>query len=235
LATNGICNSFKVEVLQAIHCFNATLSGQSVTNTSGQAALTGITSTAGWSVGMGLSGTNVQANTVVAAIGGATSATMSLASSGGAVTSVTVTGDAFKMALVKVSPSTTFGPSTTNIGTPGSSASSQSNLGTDEAATGTGYTSGGMALTNVTPALSSTTATTSFSPSPSLTLTGSFACTAGIVYNNTTRGGAAAAPLNGRTCGVYDFGGTVSVGSSGGTMTFTMPTNAAGTALIQLA
>ena len=64
---------------------------------------------------------------------------------------------------------------------------------------------------------------------------GAFACTAGIVYNTSARGGAAAAPLNGRTVGVYDFGGTVSVGSGGGTMTFTMPVAAAGTALIQLA
>lgn len=236
MATNGICNSYKVEVLEAGHCSLATLSSLAGAGVSGAFTITGLATTAGIAVGMAAGGTNVAVGAIVASVDSTSQVTVSKAHTG-TVTSGTISfsGDAFKFALVKVSPATTFGPTMTNIGTPGSSASSTSNLGTDEAATGTGYTSGGIALTNVTPALSSTTATTSFSPSPSLTLSGVFSCTAGIIYNTSTRLGAAAAPLNGRTVGVYDFGGTVSVGSGGGTITFTMPVNAAGTAIIQLA
>jgi len=232
VATNGICNSFKVEVLQAAHCFNAVVSTNGTTHTN--TTLDGLSSTAGIAVGAAITGGDVGAGAVVASVTSASALVMSVAASGSTTASRTFTSDAFKFALVKVSPATTFGPTMTNIGTPGTGASSTSNLGTDEAATGTGYSSGGIALTNVTPALSTTTATTSFSPSPALTLSGAFSCTAGIIYNNSIRLGAAATPLGGRTVGVYDFGGTVSVGSSGGTITFTMPVNAAGTAIIQI-
>ena len=229
MATTGICNSAKVEFLQAGHCFNATQSGVTVTNTSGQTAYTGLSSTAGLAVGMSIFGTGVGGGSVIAAITSATALTASVASSG-SVSSATFVGDSFKMALIKVSPSLTYSATQTNYGS-GSGTPTTSNIGTDEA-TGTGYTAGGIPLSNVTPALSSTTATTSFSPSPSLT-SATISVTAGIVYNTSTRLGAAAAPLNGRTIGVYDFGGTQTV--TAGTITFTMPTNAAGTALIQLA
>jgi len=232
MATTGICNSFKVEILQGGHCFNATQTGVSVTNTSGQVALTGLSSTAGLSDGMAVTGTNTQAGAVIATITSATALTMSLASSGGAVTSATFTADVFKFALVKVSPSLTYSATQTNIGTPGSGTPTTANLGTDEVAATGGYSSGGATLTNVTPALSSTTATTSFSPSPSYT-SATISTTAGIIYNSSTRLGAAATPLSGRTVGVYDFGGTQTV--TGGTITFTMPVNAAGTAIIQIA
>ena len=233
MATTGICNSFKVEILQGGHCFNATQTGLAGAGTNGAFTLTGLASTAGVAVGMAAGGTNVGAGAIVSRITSATAVQVDTANSG-TVTSGTIsfTGDTFKFALVKVSPTTTFGPTMTNIGTPGSGASSTSNLGTDEVAATGGYSSGGFTLTNVTPALSTTTATTSFSPSPSYT-SATISTTAGIIYNNSTRLGAAAAPLNGRTVGVYDFGGTQTV--TGGTITFTMPTNAAGTAIIQIA
>lgn len=231
MATTSVCDSFKVELGQGGHCCNATLTGVAVTNVSGTAALTGIASTAGWAVGMALTGTNVQAGTVVAAITGPTTATMSQPSSGGAVTSVTVTGDAFKLLLIKVLPSLTYNQTQTNVGTPGTGSPTTANVGTDEVS-GTGYTSGGMALGNVTPILNSTTACWDFSPSPSLT-GASISTTAGIIYNTSTRLGAAASPLSGRTCSIHDFGGTQTVTS--GTITFTMPAQTAGNAIIQLA
>lgn len=230
MATTGICNSFKVEMLQAGHCFNAVVGPLTATNSS-STAVTGISpSTAGIAVGMAVTGANVAANTVVAAIGSASALTLSIASTGSA-TSLTFTGDAFKLALIRVTPSLTYSATQTNVGTLGTGTPTTANVGTDEAS-GAGYTTGGIALTNVTPALSSTTATTSFSPSPSLT-SATISVTAGIIYNTSTRLGAAATPLNGRCVGVYDFGGTQTV--TGGTITFTMPSNAAGTAIIQVA
>ena len=214
MATTGICNSFKVEVLMGGHCFAATQSGLAGAGVSAAFTLTGLATVAGLSVGMAASGTNVAAGAVIASIDSTSQVTVSKAHTG-TVTSGTIafTGDVFKIALVKVAPSLTYSATQTNIGTPGSGTPSTSNLGTDEAS-GTGYTSGGLALTNVTPALSSTTAA--------------------IVYNTNIRLGAAATPFSGRTVGVYDFGGTVSSGTLG-TLTLTMPVNAAGTALIQLA
>ncbi len=234
MATTGICNSFKAELLQAGHCFNATQSSLAGAGVNGAFTITGLASTAGLSVGMAASGTNVAAGAVIASIDSATQVTVSKAHTG-TVTSGTIgfTADAFKMALIKVIPSLTYAATQTNYGS-GSGTPTTSNIGTDEAtnSSGTAYSAGGIALTNVQPALSSTTATTSFSPSPSLT-SATLSVTAGIVYNTSTRLGAAGAPLDGRTVGVYDFDGAQSVGA--GTITFTMPTNAAGTALIQLA
>jgi hypothetical protein len=231
MATTGICLSAKVELLQAIHCFNATQTALAGAGVSGAFTLTGLTSTAGISVGAVASGTGIAAGAIVSRILSATSVQLDTANTG-TVTSGTIafTFDAFKLALIKVAPSLTYSATQSNYGV-GSGTPTTSNIGTDEA-TGTGYTAGGIPLSNVTPALSSTTATTSFSPSPSLT-SATISVTAGIVYNTTTRGGASAAPLNGRTIGVYDFGGTQTV--TNGTITFTMPTNSAGTALIQLA
>lgn len=229
MATTGICNSFKVELLQAGHCFNPTTT-LAVTNSTGSAVLSGISSTAGLAVGMSVTGTGAPASTTIKSVDSATQVTMSAVSTS-AVTSATFTADVFKLLLIKVGPSLTYSATQTNVGTPGTGTPTTANVGTDEAS-GTGYTTGGITLSNVLPALSSTTATTSFSPSPSLT-GATISTTAGIIYNSSVRLGAAAAPLGGRTVGVYDFGGTQSV--SGGTITFTMPVNAAGTAIIQLA
>lgn len=192
----------------------------------------GLSSTAGISVGMAVSGTNWTAGTVVASVDSATGITASKAPSA-ATTTITFTGDAFKIALVKASPVRVFDGSQTNIGTPGTSASSAANLGTDETTntSGTGYTSGGFALTNISPQVGTTAGYWSFSVNPSWT-SATFSTTAGIIYNNSTRLGAAAAPLNGRTISVHDFGGTQSV--SNGTFTILLPANAQGTAILQL-
>jgi hypothetical protein len=230
MATTAMCTSFKSELLQAAHSFLATLSGVSATGVNTQFTLTSIASTAGIVVGMAVTGTNVAAGAVVASVDSATQVTLSKAHTG-AVSSVTFTADVFKMLLIKASPVRTFDATQTNVGTPGTSAASATNVGTDETS-GTGYTSGGTALTNVSPTVSGTTALLNFSPNPSWT-SASFSATAAVIYNTTTRLGAAAAPLNGRSVSVHDFAGTQTVSS--GTFTVVMPTADASNAILRIA
>ncbi len=238
MALTGMCCSFKSEAaFQAGHCFLATQSAVTCTGVNTQFTLTALASTANIAVGMAVTGSNVAAGAVVASVDSATQVTLSKAHTG-AVSAATFTGDVFKMALVKVSPSTTFAYTQTNIGTPGTSASSTSNLGTDEAS-GSGYTSGGQAVTNSNPAVDTTTTVSStgvayltFGANPSWT-SASFLTTAGILYNNSTRLGAGAAPLNGRTVAVYDFGGTQEV--TAGTFTIILPTNNSTSAVLRIA
>lgn len=231
MATTGMCDSAKVEMMQAAHCLNATITG-TASGVNGAFTLTGLASTAGIAVGMAASGTNVAAGAVVASVDSASQVTVSKAHTGTITTAtITFTGDLLKMLLIKASPVRTFDHTQTNVGTPGSSAASTSNVGTDETS-GTGYTSGGTALTNVTPVLSSTTAVGNFSPNPSWT-SASFSTTAGVIQNTSTRLGAAATPLNGRTISVHDFGGTQTV--TAGTFTAVMPTADSSNAVLRIA
>ncbi len=231
MATTGVCYSFKQEAaFSAGHSFLATIANLATTNTSGTNTLT-VASTAGINIGMNVSGTGIPSGAIVIGLT-ATVVTIS-ANTTAAVAAATFTGDTFNMLLIKASPSLTYGPTQTNVGTPGTGTPSTSNVGTDETS-GTGYTSGGVALGNVAPSLSGTgssVATVSFSPNPSWT-SATFSATAGIIYNTSTRLGAAAAPLNGRTVSVHDFGGTQSVSS--GTFTVLMPTNSGTTAILSV-
>ena len=127
----------------------------------------------------------------------------------------------YKMALIKVAPSTTFGASTTNAGTPGTSASSQANIGTDEAA-GTGYTSGGATLAGFSATLQTSTGCLDFTTPTWATST--ISATAGVIYNSS---------VSNRAVAVFDFGGTIS--STAGTFTATMPAVGASTSLIRIA
>jgi hypothetical protein len=130
---------------------------------------------------------------------------------------LTVGGDTFNMALVKVSPTGSYGASST----------SYANLtGNSDEVSGTGYTAGGQALTNVTPTTSGTTAFTNFSPNPSWT-NATFSCTGAGIYNNTTRGGGGTPMVS-----VHDFGGTQQVSS--GTFTAVMPTANASNAILRI-
>lgn len=232
MATTAFCTSAKVELLQATHCFNATTT-QTASGVNAAFTLTGMASTAGIAVGMAVTGTNVAAGAVVASVDSASQVTVSKAHTGTITTlTITFTADAFKILLIKITPTRTFDGTQTNVGTPGSGGPTATNVGTDETS-GTGYTSGGTALTNVTPSNpSGTTAITNFSPSPSWT-SASFSTTAGIIYNNSTRLGAGATPLNGRTISVHDFGGTQTVAS--GTFTAVMPTADATNAILRIA
>ena len=225
MATTAFCNSAKVEMPIGAHCFLAPQTAVTATGVSTQFTLTGIASTAALAVGMAVTGTNVASGAVIASVDSGTQVTLSKAHTG-AVSSVNFTADPFKFLLIKVTPSRTFDGTTTNVGTPGSGTPSASNVGTDEV-TGTGYTSGGFALTNISPALSGTAAVWSFSANPSWT-SATISATAGIIYNTATRYGGTA----NRAISVHDFGGTQSVTS--GTLTVILPTNAAGTAILQI-
>ena len=93
---------------------------------------------------------------------------------------------------------------------------------------GTAYTAGGEALTNVTPVSSSTTAYTDFSPDVSWT-DASFTANAALIYNTTTGTG------TGTTDAVaaIAFGGDKTATS--GTFTIQFPAAAASTAILRIA
>ena len=124
------------------------------------------------------------------------------------------TGNAMKMALIKVGPAGTYGAASTNY----------SNItGNSDEVTGTGYTAGGTALTNVTPTTSGTTAYWTFSPNPSWT-SATFSTTACMIYNSTS---------SNRSVSTHDFGGTQTV--TAGTFTVVMPTANASNAILRIA
>jgi hypothetical protein len=234
MAVSGICDSWKAEVMEGGHCFNTTVN--TTGNLHSNNTVDGLASTAGISVGMAISdgAVNIPVNAVVVAVVSATALTIYPAATGThSGSALTITGDVFKILLINGTPASTFQNTQTNVGTPGSGASSTSNVGTDEAS-GAGYTSGGFTLTNVGPSLPGSpahVATVSFSPNPSWT-TATFSTSAAIIYNTSTRVGAAASPLNGRTVAVYDFGGVQSV--SAGTLTLIMPTNNGSSAILRI-
>jgi hypothetical protein len=122
-------------------------------------------------------------------------------------------GNSFKVALIKVTPTGTYGAASTNY----------SNItGNSDEVTGTGYTATGTALTNVDPTTSGTTAFTDFND-VSWT-TASFSATACMIYNTTA---------SGKSCSTHDFGGTQTVTS--GTFTLVFPTPDASNAILRIA
>jgi hypothetical protein len=231
MATTAMCTSFKVELMEAAHCFLATQINVACAGASGAFTVTGLAATAGLAVGMAVAGANVATGAVIASVDSPSQVTLSKPHTG-TVTQVNFTADVFKMLLIKPSPARSFDGTQTNVGTPGSGTPSASNVGTDETS-GPGYTSGGMVLSNVTPSNpSGATAITNFSPNPQWT-SASFSATAGIIYNSSARLGAAGAPLAGRTVSVHDFGGTQTV--SNGTFTVVMPVADSNNAILRIA
>jgi hypothetical protein len=127
------------------------------------------------------------------------------------------TGNDFKCALVKTSPTGTYGAATTNY----------SNLtgNSDEVANGSGYTTGGFDFTaanNITPQTSGTTAYWQWNVNPSWT-SASFSTIGCIIYN---------ASASNKAVYVGDFGGTQTVSS--GTLTLVQPTNDSTHALLRI-
>ena len=131
--------------------------------------------------------------------------------SGGGTTTSTGSGNAFKVALFTSSASLGAGTTAYSSG---------------NEASGTGYSAGGAALTNVTPTTSSTTALTDFSDvtwgSSSITARGA------LIYNSSTTAGSA-----NRAVLVLDFGSDKT--SSSGDFTVTFPTADASSAIIRIA
>jgi len=118
-----------------------------------------------------------------------------------------------KIALIKASPSGTYGAATTNY----------SNVtGNSDEASGTNYTAGGQNLDGATIALSGTTAFLDFTDEVFSTVTTSAdGC---IIYNSSASNKAIA---------VFDFGGTVS--ATAGDFTIQFPTANASNAIIRIA
>tara|TARA_R110002020_G_scaffold10180_3_gene39319 strand:+ start:508 stop:978 length:471 start_codon:yes stop_codon:yes gene_type:complete len=129
----------------------------------------------------------------------------------GGTTTTTGTGNAFKIALFTSSAS--LGASTTAYST-------------SNEASGTGYSAGGAALTNVTPTTTSTTAFTDFADvtwsSSSITANGA------VIYNSSTTAGAA-----NRAVLVLAFGEDKA--SSSGDFTIVFPTPDSSSAIIRIA
>lgn len=122
------------------------------------------------------------------------------------------TGDTFKLAMYTNSAS--FDASTTDY------------TATNEVS-GTGYSAGGAALTNVTPTTSGTTALTDFAD---LTFSSSTITARGaLIYNTTTAGGTGTTD----TVVVLDFGSDKS--SSAGDFSIVFPTADASNAIIRIA
>lgn len=121
--------------------------------------------------------------------------------------------DILKMALIKATPTGTYGASTTNY----------SNVtGNSDEASGTNYTSGGQTLDGATISLSGTTAIVDFTDEVFTNVTVSAdGC---IIYNSSK---------SNRAIAVIDFGGTVS--ATAGDLTIQFPTPDATNAIIRIA
>jgi len=122
------------------------------------------------------------------------------------------TGHSFKLALF--TSSATLGASTTDYST------------TNEV-TGTGYTAGGGALTNVTPTLDGTTAITDFADLTFSTAT--ITANGAMIYNTTTGGGSGTT----ESVIILAFGGDKT--STAGDFTIQFPTADASNAIIRIA
>jgi len=122
------------------------------------------------------------------------------------------TGHTFNIALF--TSSATLGASTTDYST------------TNEV-TGTGYSAGGQALTNVTPSLDGTTAITDFADSTFSTAT--ITANGAMIYNTTTGGGSSTTD----SVIILAFGGDKT--STAGDFTIQFPTADASNAIIRIA
>ncbi len=128
----------------------------------------------------------------------------------------TTSGHIFKVALIKASPSGTYGAASVNY---------SDITGASDEVTGTGYSAGGFAFTaaqNITPAASGTTATWSWSTNPTWS-TATFTTDGCMFYNSSA---------SNKAVYVGSFGGTQSV--SAGTFTLILPANTPGNAILSL-
>lgn len=217
--TTAMATSFKVGVMSGLFCFNAA-AAPTGDLTSSSAAIANLSSLAGLAVGAPMSGSNIAANTVLARFTGVAAIEMSKAATGSATgQTINFAGDTFKMALIKPSPTGTYGAASTNY---------TELTGNSDEITGTGYTAGGTALTNVSPSNpSGTTAIINFSPNPSWS-SATFSTGGAEIYNTSQRG-----PVVTPVVSVHSFGGTQTV--TAGTFTAVMPTADASNAILRIA
>jgi len=121
--------------------------------------------------------------------------------------------DSLKLALIKASPSGTYGAATTNY---------SDVTGNSDEATGTGYTAGGQVLDGASISVDGTTAIVDFTDEVFTNVT--LSADGCIVYNTAASNAAIA---------VIDFGGTVS--ASAGDLTIEFPAADASNAVIRIA
>ena len=120
--------------------------------------------------------------------------------------------DSLKIALIKQSPTGTYGAATTNY---------SDVTGNSDEATGTNYTAGGQVLDSATISLSGTTAFVDFADEVFTNLT--ISADGAILYN---------ASQGNKAIAVFDFGGTVTATS--GDFTVVFPTADASNAVIRI-
>ena len=213
--SNALCNSWKVETMQGGHVFASTVTPL-VSMSNGAYVTNSISSLSGIVVGMTASGAGIQNGTTVAAMN-ATTVTFSLPVTAPLVAqTVTMTGDQFYLALFAGTTVGGYGANTTNY----------SQMGSDEV-TGSGYTAGGVLVTDVTPTLSGNTAMVTFGSNPSWGVS-TFTYSAALLYNATARIGG----VSGRSVAVFDFGGSHVV--TGSPLTLILPAVTSTTALIRV-
>lgn len=123
--------------------------------------------------------------------------------------------DTIKLALIKASPTGTYGASTTNY---------SDVTGNSDEASGTGYSAGGQTLDGASISLQSGTAIVDFTDEVFSDVTVS---TDGCIIYNTS-----STPAN-KAIAVIDFGGTVS--ATAGDLTIEFPAAGASTAIIRIA
>jgi hypothetical protein len=123
------------------------------------------------------------------------------------------TGDTFKLALIKFAPTGSYDSTTTAY---------SAITGNSDEVSGTGYTAGGLSLTNVTPTTSGTTAYTNFSGTIQWT-TATIDAAGMMIYNSSA---------SNHSCGVFDFGGEQK--STAGTFTVNMPSATSSTAILRV-
>ncbi len=227
--TTAFCSSAKVEFFGGAHCFQATVTPTGTTSNTGF-TITSMSSTAGIAVGMSVTDTGhsgIPAGAVVASIDSSTQITISKAATASNTgTALSIAGDVFKIALFKQTVTGTYGAATVNY---------SDMTGNSDEASGTGYSAGGVALTNVTAVLGGTTAYINFSPNPtwaSVTVS-TDGC---MIYNTNARlGGTSGTNTQGanRAVGVFAFGSTQTVVAT--TLTVVLPAAASTTAIFRLA
>lgn len=226
--TTAMPTSFKAELLQGGHCLVAGTFTFTGTMSSGAHGITAVSSLAGVVLGEGVqSGTSLAANTVIESIVSATSITVS-ETAAGAISggTFTVSPDVFKMALIKHTPAGTYGAASVNY---------TDITGNSDEVSGAGYSAGGLALTNVTPLTSGTTAYST--PGGTIQWTSATIDADGcMIYNTNARmGGTSGTNTTGAGRAAYtgDFGGEQKV--TAGTFTVVAPTNNSSTGLWRLA
>lgn len=223
----AMADSFKVELLQGAHCFNAPVTCTGTVSGSGVTTFTAISNgMTGIAVGMSVTSTTagLQTSTCIASILSTSSFTIAPAATAAMTTqTLTITGDVFKMALMKAP--------TTNAYTNSNSTNYSVMSPSDEVVAGAGYTTGGNAMINVTAILAGGAggqAIVTFSQNPSW-VTATFSTIGCMIYNSTDR----YMGVTGRCCGVFDFGGTQTV--SNGTFTVVMPNASSASAILRVA